>query len=181
MVHRCPGSSRPRAPGRAARIRITPRPRASMRLFPPDTRQWRAHATLFTIAFVVAVLLTAFFETQVLSRDVYSLRSEDNRLRPVVIPAARGMIYDRFGEVVATSIPSYRVLLMPGDAAAARRTLSELRPFLGLASTEIDRLMEERAARPHDVLTVVQNATFVQAAALEERRAAFPNLMVVDW
>lgn len=62
-----------------------------MRLSPPDMRQWRTLASLFTIAFVTAVLLTAYFETQVLAREVYSLRSEENRLRPVVIPAARGL------------------------------------------------------------------------------------------
>jgi penicillin-binding protein 2 len=40
--------------------------------------------------------------------------------------------------------------------------------------------MQSRMRRPHDLLEVTDRATYSQAAAIEERRAAFPNLMVVE-
>ncbi|MBW3627915.1 MAG: penicillin-binding protein 2 [Gemmatimonadetes bacterium] len=151
-----------------------------MRLFQPDTRQRRTMCALFAISFVVATLLTAFFQTQVVSGSQYMVMSEDNRLRPVVIPAPRGTIYDRNGEIVATSIPGFAVMLMPGTAEVIKETLVDLQPFLGLANEDIEKLLETRAGRPHDLLEVTTDATFSQVATLEERRTSFPNLLVVD-
>lgn len=151
-----------------------------MRLFQPDSRQRRTMGALFAITFVIAVLLTAFFHTQVVTGEQYGVQSEMNRLRPVTIPAPRGTIVDRFGEVVATSIPGFSVMLLPGDSTAIRETLTDLQPFIGLAQSDIDDLLAARARRPHDLLTVTEDATFSQVAALEERRTSFPNMLIVD-
>jgi penicillin-binding protein 2 len=135
---------------------------------------------LFAITFVVTVLLTAFFQTQVVRGEQFAVRSEENRLRPVVIPAPRGTITDRYGELVATSIPGFSLTLLPGEEATVRQTLEDLAPFLGLAGIHIDQLMQQRSRRPHDLLTVTEDATYAQVAAIEERRTSFPNLLVVD-
>ena len=151
-----------------------------MKLFQTDMRQRRVHVLAFVITFVVSVLLTAFFSTQVVAGRTYEAKARENRLRPIVIPAPRGTILDRNGEVVATSITSYTVQLLPGDSLVILQTLKDLGPFVGLAGSDIDRLMEARNRRPHDLLEVTNRATYSQAAAIEERRAAFPNLMVVE-
>jgi penicillin-binding protein 2 len=151
-----------------------------MRLFQPDSRQRRTMGALFAITFAVAVLLTAFFHTQVVSGEQYGLQSEANRLRPVTMPAPRGTIVDRYGEIVATSIPGFSVMLLPGSEEAVLKTLQDLQPFLGLAREDLARLMQDRAGRPHDLLIITEDATFSQVAAIEERRTSFPNLLIVD-
>jgi penicillin-binding protein 2 len=151
-----------------------------MRLFQPDTRQRRSLGAVFAVTFIIAVLLTAFFHTQVMAGKAYAARSEENRLRGIPIPAPRGTILDRYGEVVATSITAYSIAVLPGDSALVLNTLNDLAPFLGLAGGDLQELMEKRNRRPHDLLEVTDRATFSQAAAIEERRAAFPNLMVVE-
>ncbi|MBD0319875.1 MAG: hypothetical protein ICV87_06065, partial [Gemmatimonadetes bacterium] len=151
-----------------------------MKLIATDFRQRRTLAAVFTITFVLSVLLTAFFQTQVVSGEQFAKRSEENRLRPIVIPAPRGTIVDRNGEVVATSLTAYSVAVLPGDSSVIRTTLRDLMPFLGLAQADVDELLEKRNGRPHDLLEITNRATFSQAAAIEERRAAFPNLLVVE-
>jgi penicillin-binding protein 2 len=151
-----------------------------MRLFQPDTRERRTMGALFAITFVVSVLLTAFFQTQVVAGEQFMTRSEENRLRPVTIPAPRGTIYDRDGEIVATSIPGFAVNLLPGTPETVESTLRDLAPFLGLAEANIQRLMTRRNQRPHDLLEISQDATFAQVSALEEQRTSFPNLLIVD-
>ncbi|HUE96296.1 MAG TPA: penicillin-binding protein 2 [Longimicrobiaceae bacterium] len=151
-----------------------------MRLFHPDPRERRLMGALFVITFVVSILLTAFFQTQVVRGEQFAVRSEENRLRPVVIPAPRGTILDRYGEIIATSIPGFSLTLLPGEAETVESTLRDLSPFLGLADVDIERLMATRARRPHDLLTVTEDATYAQVAAIEERRSSFPNLLVVD-
>jgi penicillin-binding protein 2 len=149
-----------------------------MKLFQPDSRERRMLGAVFAIAFSIGILVTAFFQTQVLTGKQFMVRSEENRLRPVVIPAPRGTIVDRNGEVVATSITRYSVSVLPGDSALVASTVRDLAPFLGLAPGEISRLV--RGARPHALLEVTTDATFAQAAALEERRTSFPNILVVE-
>jgi penicillin-binding protein 2 len=151
-----------------------------MRLFQSDPRERRLMGALFAITFVVTVLLTAFFQTQVVRGEQYAVRATENRLRPVVIPAPRGTIFDRYGEIVATSIPGFSLTLLPAEAATIQGTLQDLSPFLGLTQSDIERLMQLRARRPHDLLTVTEDATYAQVAAIEERRTSFPNLLVVD-
>lgn len=151
-----------------------------MKLFQSNTRQRRELVMVFAITFVITVLLTAFFSTQVVSGHTYEAQARENRLRPVVIPAPRGTILDRNGEVVATSITSYTVQLLPGDSTIIRQTLVDLAPFVGLAGSDVERLMAARNRRPHDLLEITDRATYSQAAAIEERRSAFPNLMVVE-
>lgn len=151
-----------------------------MKLFQPDPRQRRTLGAVFMITLVISTLMTAFFQTQVLAGEQYAARSEENRLRPIKIPAPRGTIYDRGGEVVATSITGYSVSLLPASEETIRETLVDLMPFLGLSQPDVDALMKKRNARPNDLVEITQRATFPQVAAIEERRAAFPNLMIVE-
>ena len=151
-----------------------------MKLFQSNTRARRELVMVFAITFVITTLLTAFFSTQVVSGHTYEAQARENRLRPVVIPAPRGTILDRNGEVVATSVTSYTVQLLPGDSTIIQQTLIDLAPFIGLAGSDVERLMAARNRRPHDLLEVTDRATYSQAAAIEERRAAFPNIMVIE-
>ena len=151
-----------------------------MKLFQTDMRKQRTYVMIFAITFVMTVLLTAFFHTQVVTGRTYEAAARENRLRPIPIPAPRGTILDRNGEVVATSITAYSVAVLPGDRALVEQTLRDLMPFLGLAGSNVEELMARRDRRPHDLLEVTDRATYSQAAAIEERRAAFPNLMVVE-
>lgn len=151
-----------------------------MRLFQPDTRKRRTLGAVFAITFMIAVLLTAFFQTQVLRGEQYAVRSEENRLRPIPILAPRGTIYDRNGEIVATSIPGFAVMMMPAGDEVVAETLRDLAPLLALSGQDLERLMAQRNRRPNHLLEITQDATYSQIAALEERRTAFPNLIVVE-
>ena len=151
-----------------------------MKLLQTDSRQRRILGAVFAIVAVLTILATAFFHTQVVSGERFAARAEDNRLRPVVIPAPRGTIVDRNGEVVATSLTAYSVSVLPGDSAIIAATLRDLAPFLGLSNARVEDLMDRRNRRPHDLLEITNRATFSQAASIEERRAGFPNLLVLE-
>ncbi len=71
-------------------------------------------------------------------------------------------------------------MLLPAGEETVRRTLRDLAPFLGLSRANIDRLLRRRAARPHDLLTITDDGPYAQVAAIEERRAAFPNLIIAE-
>src|SRR5690606_41624528 len=91
------------------------------------------------VALVVgsAALTFALARIQILARDEYALIAKENRVRPIVVPAPRGTIYDRHGQVVAENTVGYRVLLMPAPMDSMLAQLARLRPILGLTDREI--------------------------------------------
>lgn len=79
-----------------------------------ELRIFRARALL---AFVVVVALTSLLVgrlayLQVVQHDVYSTRSEKNRVRVEPLPPNRGLIYDRNGVLLAENRPTYNLTLV---------------------------------------------------------------------
>lgn len=132
----------------------------------------------------VALLLTllviggAFFRLQVLRSNTYLLQSEENRLRAITVPAARGAMYDRAGRVVAENVPGYTVSLLPASRDSVRASLERLDPWLDLDSARIVTLMERFDRLPQRPLMVEHDASFEAVSALEERRPEFPRTVV---
>ena len=62
---------------------------------------------------------------QVSRHAYYSELSQGNRVRTEPIPAARGLILDRAGEVIAGNQPAYQLELVPEEVADLDGTLSE--------------------------------------------------------
>ena len=59
------------------------------------------------IIFLHLILAYRFFQLQVLDYDLYSQRSDNNRIRATSIPAPRGLIRDRNGEIIVDNYPTY--------------------------------------------------------------------------
>ena len=81
---------------------------------------------VLTLAGVFVVLLGRFFAVQVLQHTEYALQSERNRLNEVPIPAARGPIYDRNGEIIAESVPGYTVSILAPRSDSLRAMLDRI-------------------------------------------------------
>ncbi|RMF63260.1 MAG: penicillin-binding protein 2 [Calditrichaeota bacterium] len=80
--------------------------------------------------FLFSILLGRFAQLQIYQWEKYYRESEKNRVRDVVIPPQRGMIFDRRGEVLVDNRPSYSVSVVPyefvhGDSSG-RKLLSSI-------------------------------------------------------
>ena len=53
------------------------------------------------------VLVYRFFQLQILDFELYSKRAESNRIRAISLPAPRGLILDRNGEIIVDNYPTY--------------------------------------------------------------------------
>lgn len=141
-------------------------------------RRQRATAAGAILLAVVGVLLVAFFRLQVLRSGDYVLRSEENRLRAIPVPAPRGTIYDRHGRVVAENVPGYVISILPGRMDTVRATLARLAPYLAIDFVARERLLQKYARFPNQPLVITDNATVEQVAAVEERRPEFGRAVV---
>jgi len=127
---------------------------------------------------VLGVLVFSFFRTQILGHGKYQLQSETNRLRPIPLPAPRGVIYDRNGRVLAENVPGYTVSLLPGPEANLRSTLARIASMANIDSAEIERVLQRARRAPYQPALVLADAPFTVVSALEERRVAIPGLLI---
>lgn len=148
---------------------------------PPTVREQRARTARVMIAVSVTALTFALVKIQLLSSTAYSLLALENRTRAVVVPAPRGTIYDRHGQVVAENIVGYRVLLMPAPMDSLVAVVNRLKPILGLDDDEIARAFRKYRREPHYPMVVRQDAPPGAVARLEERRFLFPGVLIDEY
>ena len=138
----------------------------------------RADQARWAVWAVALVLTVSFFRLQILSAGRYKLQSEENRLRPVPIPAPRGLILDRNGNVLAENVPGYSIGLLAPTTDSLRATLQRIAPIAGLDSIAIRKILRQARRTPYEPAVVRRDAPFDLVSALEERRSLIPGLVV---
>lgn len=127
-------------------------------------------------AFVL--LAGAFFRTQVLQSDQFRLRAENNRLRQVPLPPARGTVYDYKGRVVAETVPGFSVALLASSTDSLRQVLARFRRVVPFDSAHVEAVVNRYLQARYQPALVLGNASRQEVAALEEHRSVLPGLVI---
>src|SRR2546425_5505485 len=146
--------------------------------FHPHLLDRRLGVARTVVWIVLGIMVMSFFRTQILGHGKYQLQSETNRLRPIPLPAPRGVIYDRNGRVLAENVPGYTVSLLPGPEANLRSTLARIASIANIDSAGIERALQRARRAPYQPALVLGDAPFKVVSALEERRVAIPGLLI---
>ena len=91
-------------------------------------RLWILLLLFFLVFVFIAIRL---FHLQIIRHDFYLSRSEEQRRRVITLAADRGDIFDRRGNLLATSIDSYSVYLVPREILKKEETAEKLSKILG--------------------------------------------------
>ena len=124
------------------------------------------------------LLLGSFFRIQVVEHERFRLRAESNRLRPVPMTAARGIIYDRNGAIIAETVPGYSVALLASREDSLRKVLSRFSRLVPLDSGDVDDVVARYREAKYQPAQVLGNASLAEVSRLEEHRAELPGLVV---
>lgn len=146
--------------------------------FHPNAVARRGQAASIIVALTLTVLASAFFRAQVLENAQYVLQSEENRLREVPLPAPRGIIYDRKGQIIAENLPGYSVSILGGSTDSLRATLRRLGALIPLSQDHIELAVRRYRRAPNRPTVVLSDASFDVVSVLEERRVDFPSLVI---
>ena len=149
-----------------------------MRGYDPQRQKALATRARVVVFALVGLLVGAFFRAQVSRSSDWLLQSESNRLRSLTLPAPRGIIRDRTGRPVADNIPGYSVSILPARTDSMLVTLERLREHMEISEERFQRLEEQVRAGGARPLLVSVDASFDEVAAMEERRTAFPQLLI---
>jgi len=105
---------------------------------------------------------------QLSGRSSYSDAANENRFDLHIVPPARGVIYDRFGEVLANTSPNYRVMIVPERAEGQlEAVLNRLGLLLDLSPEAVARsLRRAKQARRFDAVLVKEGLDWQQFTAV---------------
>ena len=121
--------------------------------------------------------MVRLYVLQVSRHDYYSELSQGNRVRTEPIPAARGLILDRAGEVIAGNQPAYQLELVPEEVPDVDGTLASL-VQLGLIRAEdvaeLERTID--SSRSFDSVPIRLRMSDEDVARFAVRRFEFPGL-----
>ncbi len=146
----------------------------------------RARAARMVILLAFLFLGSGFYRAQVLRHAEYVTQSEENRLREIPLPAARGIIYDRNGKVIAENLPGYTVSILAPSADSLRSALRRLqeivndssRGIIPLSDDDIEIAVKRFNRAPNRPAVVLADAAFQPVSILEEHRSEFPGLII---
>jgi cell division protein FtsI/penicillin-binding protein 2 len=122
-------------------------------------------------------LIARLFMLQVVRHDYYSDLSQGNRVRIEPIPAARGLILDRNGELIAGNQPAYQLELVPEEVPDLQKTLDALVQLNLLRADDVDEV--ERtidSSRGFDSVPIRLRMSDEEVARFAVRRFLFPGL-----
>src|SRR5437762_1450865 len=146
--------------------------------FHPHLLDRRLGVARLVVWIVLSIIILSFFRTQILGHGKYQLQSETNRLRPIPLPAPRGVIFDRNGRVLAENVPGYSVSLLPGPEANLRTTLAQIAAIAHIDNAAIEHVIQRARRAPYQPAMVIADAPFAVVSALEERRVTIPGLVI---
>ena len=100
---------------------------------------WRSKLTMFFIFCLFAALAVRAFWLQALSTDFLQRQGASRYARTLELPAVRGKIADRNGEVMASSLPVKAIWAIPEDVEAPPEKLRQLAQLLDMPLPELKK------------------------------------------
>ena len=138
--------------------------------------QLRIGAAGVAVLIAFGVLLSRFLYLQVVQRDYYHTKAEDNRISIVPIPPNRGLILDRNGVVLARNYSAYTLEIMPAKVADLDAMITSLSEVVDIQARDRSRFKKLLAeTRNAESLPIRTRLTDVEVAKFAANRYRFPG------
>ena len=103
---------------------------------------WRSRLALFLLFSAFVVVAVRAFWLQAMSTDFLQRQGAYRYARTLELPAVRGKITDRYGEVMASSLPVKAIWAIPEDVEADKDKLRQLAQLLDTPLSDINKKLE---------------------------------------
>ena len=154
-----------------------------------QNRNWNVLVFMSVVLILFGILLVRLFSLQYTHYDENLQRSENNRIRKVVLVAERGYIYDRNGIVLVRNRPSYQVALqaMSLPRSKAERDsvfyrLLRIKDKDGVRlfdSLSLDTAFQRSRWIRNRPITFFEDASPEQVAIIEEHSSELPGVVTM--
>jgi len=123
---------------------------------------------------MTSLLVYRLIGLQVVDREYYATRAEENRMRLSAVPPVRGLVTDRNGVLLAQNTPAFVLEVVPEQVENMDALLRALRPVLNLDDVEIARFKDRVSKTPrYRPVPLRGNLTMEQVARFQLNRFDF--------
>ena len=130
---------------------------------------------VYIIIGLILIICLRLWHMQLIEGDKYKKLSENNRLRILKTPAARGIIFDRNGIPLVKNIPFFSVSMVFDKHNYP--DIDALSALLGADKQEIEQKLE-RHNSPFVPVKLKQGLSHLEIARIESRKSDFPGLLI---
>lgn len=132
------------------------------------------------IALSALLIFGRLFYLQIFQGEKLRAYSDKNRVKETKIPAPRGLILDRQGEVLVENLPGFEAVIIPQYAKRLNETAIALAEILGIPeATIVDMVKQSRLRngtfRP---VKIKENLTLEEVARIKRIRVHHPGLNI---
>ncbi|PMR76934.1 penicillin-binding protein 2 [Billgrantia endophytica] len=147
-----------------------------------ELRIFRVRSLLATLLVLTltGLLMGRMVYLQVVQHEIYSTRSEKNRVRVEPLPPTRGLIHDRNGVLLAENRPTYNLTLTRERVEDLEGTLDLLEALLELSVEEAEafRVRSRQRQRPFQPALLMSDLNEEQIAHLAVNRHRLPGIEI---
>jgi penicillin-binding protein 2 len=138
--------------------------------------QWRTRILLFIVVISFAFCITGFWFVQIARGKQFREEAENNQFVSRRLPAPRGKILDRTGEVILVdNRPAFNLYVIPEQCENLRDALNMISERINLSSEEIEVTLSKAALRQaFQPLLVREDIAFEKMAFFSSRKNEFP-------
>jgi penicillin-binding protein 2 len=131
------------------------------------------------LIFIFFILLVKFFYLQVIKFDNYSSLAKNNRIKMIAIPAIRGQILDRNGEILAANKLVYTLEVDPKNKEDVKEIKEQLSNVVEITKYDIKKYKKILKENYYSsTLPIKINLTNIQAANFIANQYKFPNIFL---
>jgi penicillin-binding protein 2 len=132
----------------------------------------------FVAAGLFALLAVAFWVFQVAQHQKFREIAENNHRRRLPLPAPRGVLFDRNGQVLVENQTTLNIALVREQSGDIDETLRLLAAATGADEARMRDTVNRRRREPsYRPIVLVENASMPQVAAYRARRLELPGII----
>ena len=107
----------------------------------------RITLSIIFIALLTLILVARYFDLQITNHEDFVTNSEKNRVHVRPLAPARGIIYDRNGEILAHNIPITNLSIVREHTDDLNALINKLRSLIEISDNEIDVFLDRLKRR----------------------------------
>src|SRR5580765_2961566 len=137
----------------------------------------------YTITVLFSILAVGFWVLQVVQHAKFEEMAENNHQRTLALRAPRGVMFDRNLKVLVQNRRSYSISIVREHTKDLNRTVRLLAAVLGVDEAGVRLIVDRHRREPtYRPITIIQDATLAQVAAIRARRLDFelPDVVVEE-
>jgi penicillin-binding protein 2 len=138
----------------------------------------RMYLIQYLVLAVFIALGIRFYVLQVARHEDYQARAENNRIRDIPIPAPRGAIFDRNGNLLVDNASAFNVVVTPEDISNKEETINALVQNLDVDRGEMLAELNDPLRPKSQPILVKQNASNADRQWIAAHELEHPEISI---